>query len=697
MRSSVHNDYMPVIDSESSILTMEQHNFFSPSVEDESSPPFFSGPMYPGSEEQRQHSPSLPSTSGDLSLNSHHIGVFDQSAFNSFVQQHLFSLSDPMHSTIMLRRNAQSARCSSTSPGGLQNLYPRRVRMLIDTLRLDDQRKIIVFDLIMAAAPFFQSQPESTPPAPDESDPNADALRDTFGSLTFSPNSSTAAITEEEFLAGNNSENSTRNLLFDANAAETLGSHPIAPHSNSPPLLLSTAMVEEQLNLNAEPPAYYSFVESINTIIEDNIQLESVTEEDWALEGWRVAGLDWLMANFDEDLSDEGDSSEILAIKEEEEAEQDNADGNIFQSDTTAKGDPNEGVVNKVKAIKKDKAKGDSAKSDLTAEGDPSEDIVVTKGEATENGEAKGHTSKSDLTVEEDSNKVSVVGETATIEAKAREDTSTADQQRWKEQGPDGWLKRKDWTLMYADEIDEECARLDAIILRAKDEKAAQKLAASRGKNVNVNDQGFWECVRSSKQKEQDLNSISIHGRDEKASASTHDQDEDASQKKKKKGSRKKKNKNRKAKKNALKGGASEDALKEEMEGMLGENANGSRSSPVHLQRLDLDEILELLTEGIKTAGLTADDGKATTSDAAKMPVTDLPEVVEETMSQKSKRKALEAEEGEVNKHGRFLLKMEMVTTLDEADKEEISSQNPGSNNPSVYSEHGKKPHPAAK
>ena len=188
----------------------------------------------------------------------------------------------------------------------------------------------------------------------------------------------------------------------------------------------------------------------------------------------------------------------------------------------------------------------DASEEDLSADED-SDDVVVTQEEASKEG----------------SSEVIVTQQEATEQVKANEDTSKSDLQRWKEQGPDGWLKRDDGTDMNGEEIDEECDRWDAMVKKARDEKEAKKAAPWLGKNIDLEDRGFWEFVRSSKQKEQMQGSISTHDQGEEASISTHDQDQKASEKKKKKGSKKNKNKNRKAKKNALKGGDPEEVSEE--------------------------------------------------------------------------------------------------------------------------------------
>ena len=481
----------------------------SPRVVDESTQPSISGHMHLRTEQQYEHGPSPLPSPGELSPDIQH-SVRYHSASNivaqqvDFKKQHRpFSLSVPMQSSIMLRRNAQaessSAAHGSTSQETLQNLNPRRVKELISTLGFDDQRSEMFYKLVIATAPFHNTESLPTPPAPEESNPQADALREALGGLTFPPQPPSATTAAEGARGGNSTDNPTRNLLFDADAAENLGSHPIEERSDSPPLLWSTAAVEESLDPDAEDPTYYTVAEFINTIIEKNIQVESVTDEDWWIEDVRVAILNRL------------------------------------------KNDISEGVP--------------------IVEGDGDE-VAATEKETTEQIKTKEHIPKSDLPTKTNSNKVVETEEEATEAVQPT--TSKTDLQRWEEQGPAGWLKREDGTDMNEEEVDEECARWDAMVREARDKKEAGKAAAMLGNNVDPKDQGFWEFMRSSKQKEQTKGSISTHGPDDKASVSTHDQDEKASQKKSKKGSRKNMNKNRKAKKNALRGANLEDVSEEE-------------------------------------------------------------------------------------------------------------------------------------
>ena len=522
MQADLQDESMPLLLAASQNSAMEEQHeghepnprvpLNSPRLKDESTQPSFSGPIHVNTEQQHEHSSSPLSNSGEMSPDFHY-SVGGHPASNIVAQQvgikqqhRPFSLSGPMQSSIMLRRNAHaesaSAARGSASQQGMQNVNPQRVKRFISTLGLDEQLSEMLCKLVIATAPFHNSEPRPTPPAPEESNSQADALRQTLGSLMFSPKSPTITTAEEGSLAGKSAENPTGTLLFDANAAETLGSRPIEPRSESPPLLWSTAAVEESLDPDAEEPTHFTVAEFVNTIIENGIQVESVTEEDWWIEEVRV------------------------------------------------------GIINHLK--------NDTSEEDPTAEGDRDEEVVIEEEqEATEQIKVKEETSKSDLMAKEDSNKAVVTEEEATEQIQARQGTSKSNLQRWKEQGPKGWLKRNDGTDLNEEEIDEECARWDAMVRKARDDKEAENAAALLGKNLDVKDKDFWDFVRSSKEKEQTKGSISTHGHDEKASVSTHDQDEKASQKKSKKGSRKNKNKNRKAKKNALKGGDPEEASQE--------------------------------------------------------------------------------------------------------------------------------------
>ncbi|CAF9904315.1 MAG: hypothetical protein ALECFALPRED_006273 [Alectoria fallacina] len=456
----------------------------SPRVDDESTQPVFPGSTHSGPEQQHEHNPSSPFTSGELSPKIQY-NVGDNFTSNTFaqqieIQQHRpFSLFDPTQSSIMLRRNAHaesaSAGRSSTSQESMKHVNPQHVRKLVNSLGFDHQLSEMFYKLVIATAPFHKNESSLTPSAPEESNPTSNALREALGNITFAPKpaippeSPKATTAEESSLAGSSAENPTGRLLFDTNAAKNLGSRPLEPRSDSPPLLWSTAAAEESLDPNAEDPTYFTVAEFINTIVEKGIQVESVTDQDWWIEEMRVAILNCL--------------------------------------------------------------EHDGCEEDLTAEED-SKEAFVTKEDASE-------------------------------EVKAVEDTSESDLQRWKGQSPDVWLKRDDGTDMNEEEIDEECARWDAMVRKARNEKEAKKLGPSLGKNLDLKDRRFWDFVRSSKQKEQTQASMSTHGQDEKAAIPTHDQNEKASQTKDKKGSRKNKNRNRKAKRNALKGANPEDVSEE--------------------------------------------------------------------------------------------------------------------------------------
>ena len=468
-----------------------------PHVEDERAQRVFSGQLRSDTEHEHEHSPSSLSVPGEPSPVIQH-SVGDHLTSNTFaqqakIQQHRpFVLSHPTQSTIMLRRNphaeSASAGRSSTARGSLHDVNPKRVKQLISTLGFNDQLSDMLYKLVLATAPFHDTDQLATPPAPKNSNPNADALREALDTLMFAPKlaspigSPTATAADNGSLVGNGSENPTANLLFDSNAAENLGSRPLGARSDSPPLLWSTAAAEDSLDPNAEDPTYFTVAEFINTIVENGIQVESVTDEDWLIEEMRVA----ILTRLKRDISEE---------------------------DPTNETDSNE--------------------------------VVVTTDEATREVEAE---------------------ETKAEQVKAKEDTFESDLQRWKKQGPGGWLKRDDGAVMNEEEIDEECARWDAMVRKARNEEEAEKAAPWLSKNIDLKGKGFWGYVRSSKQKEQTQDSISTHGQGEKSSVLTHDQDEKASQKKNKKGSRKNKNKNRKAKKNALKAVDPEDMSEEARE-----------------------------------------------------------------------------------------------------------------------------------
>ena len=431
----------PPLPSASQTSNMEQQqpegreptpHFKSPRVEHETQPPS-SDLMHVGTDQQRELLPSLPPSSEEPSP-SHQHSAEGHSASDIVAQQverqqqrhQPFSLSVPAQSGIMLRRKARaestSAARSSTPQRSLQNVTPERVRHIISTLGHDDDLSNTLFELVMATAPFYN--PESYPApssAPGERNPQAEALRQTLGGLTFSPQSSTATATENGPAAGNTHGNPTGNLLFDANAAETLGSRPIEPRSDSPPLLWSTAAVEEPLDPDAEDPTYYTVAEFVNTIIENKIQVKSVTEEDWQIEAVRVGILNHLMNNAPE--------------------EDPVAEGGLHQA-------------------------------------------VGTEDQATEQIKSKEHISKPDVTVKGESSKVVPTGEKAPEHAQAKEDTSESDLRRWEAQGPSGWLKREDETDMNEEEIDNECARWDAMVRKAREEKEAGTTSEGDGSRV---------------------------------------------------------------------------------------------------------------------------------------------------------------------------------------------------------------------
>ena len=423
------DESMPLLLSASRNSNMEQQHderkskshFNSPRVEHETQPSS-SDLMHLGPEQQHELLPSLRASSGEPSP-SHQHSAEDHSASDVVAQQakrekqhpQTFSLSVPTQSSIMLRRNARAGSASgtrsSTSQRGLQNVTPERVRRLVRSLGHDDDLEETLFKLVMATAPFHNPESYPAPSAPGESNPQAEALRQTLGGLMFSPQSPAPTNTEKGPPAGNTNDNPTGNLLFDANAAEALGSRPIEPRSDSPPLLWSTAAVEEPLDPDAEDPRYYTVAEFLNTIIENKIQVESVTEEDWQIEAVRVGILNHLMNNTPE-------------------------------GDPVAEGGLHEAVGAEEQAIEQIKTKEDSSKGDPTVKGDSSK-VVPTEAKAPEQTQAK-------------------------------EDTSESDLRRWKAQGPSGWLKREDKTDMNEEEIDDECARWDAMVRKARKEKEAE-------------------------------------------------------------------------------------------------------------------------------------------------------------------------------------------------------------------------------
>ena len=430
---------MPFLPSASKNSTTEQQHderepnshSNSPRVEHEAQPSS-SDLMHVGTEQQHKLLPSSTPSSGEPSP-SHQHSVENHSASDLVAQQvergqqhhQPFSLSVPMRSSIMRRRNARaesaSAGRSSTSQRGLQNVTPERVRRIISTLGHDDDLSETLFKLVMATAPFYNPESYPAPSTPGESNPQAEALRQTLGGLMFSPQSRAATTTESGPPAGNTNDNPTGNLLFDANAAENLGSRPIEPRSDSPPLLWSTAAVEESLDPDAEEPTHYTVAEFVNTIIKNKIQVESVTEEDWQIEAVRVGILNHLMNNPpEEDPVAEGGLHEAVGAEDQE----------------------NEQINNQK----------DTSKPVITVKGDSSK-VVPTKAKAPE-------------------------------QAQTKEDTSESDLRRWEAQGPSGWLKREDETEMDEEEIDDECARWDAMVRKAREEKEAETTGACDGSST---------------------------------------------------------------------------------------------------------------------------------------------------------------------------------------------------------------------
>ena len=426
--------------------------FDPPRVEDESEHRLFSGQMHSDTEHQLEHSPSSLSTSGELSPVVQH-SVGDHSTSNTFAQQvniqqqRPFSLSDPMQSSIMLRRNphaeSASAGRSSTSKKTLQNVNPKRVRQLINTLGFDDQRSEMFYKLVLATAPFRNIESLSTPPAPENRDPKADdALREALDTLIFAPKpaspiaSPLATVAEEGSLVDHGSSNPTTNVLFGANAAENLGPCPPEASSESPPLLWSTAAAEDSLDPNAEDPTHFTVAEFLNTIIENGIQVESVTDEDWWIEEMRVKILDRLERDISEGVpTDEEDSDEVVMTKDEATKEV------------------------KAKETKSEEIKAEEIKATETK----AEEI---KAEEIKDEEIRAEETKADV-IEADEIKAEGV--------KAKEVTSESDMQRWKEQGPGGWLRKESGADMNEEEIDEECARWDAMVMEARSEKEAGK------------------------------------------------------------------------------------------------------------------------------------------------------------------------------------------------------------------------------
>ena len=395
-----------------------------PHVEDESARRSFSGQMHSDTEHHHKHRRSSFSTSGKIGpVIQHSVRVhFTSNTFAQQVkiqQQRPFLLSDPAKSSIMLHRNhhaeSTSAGSSSISKETLHNVNPKRVSQLISTLGFDDQMSEMFHELVLATAPFYDTDPPSTQPAPETSSPKADAVREALDTLTFEPKSASSSVSpsatapDDGSLVGDSSENPTANFLFDAKAAENLESHPLEAGSNSPPLLWSTAAAEESLDPNADDPTYFTVDGFVNTIVENKIQVDSVTDEDWMIEEMRVAILERLKDDISEDdLTDEEDSDEADVIDDE--------------------------ATEEVKA-----------------------------------GEIK-------------------VEEIKAEKVNAKEDTPESNLQRWEEQGPEGWLKKEDGTDMNEEEIDEECARWDAMVREAENEKEAGKVSGCYTPSVYSDD-----------------------------------------------------------------------------------------------------------------------------------------------------------------------------------------------------------------
>ena len=365
-------------------------------------------------------------------------------------QQRPFSLSDPAKSSIMLRRNphaeSASAGRTSTSKETLQNLNPKRVKKLIDTLGFDDQRSELFYKLVLATAPFHNIEPLSTAPAPENRNPQADALREALGTLIFAPKpaspiaSPPATVAENGSSVGDGSKNPTTNRLFDAVAAENLGSRAREASSDSPPLLWSTAAAEDSLDPNAEEPTCFTAAEFLNTIIENKIQVESVNDEDWWIEDMRVKILDQLVRDISEEVPvDEEDSGEVVMTKDE--------------------------------AIKEVKAK-------------------ESKVEESKSEEIKAKETKPNKT---NASEIEDEG------VKANQDTSGSDLQRWKGQGPGDWLRKDDGTDMDGKEIDEECARWDAMVREAENEKKRAQWGAMIREVRDENKAGKWSGFYSNR------------------------------------------------------------------------------------------------------------------------------------------------------------------------------------------------------
>lgn len=160
---------------------------------------------------------------------------------------------------------------------------------------------------------------ESTPHFP----PLFSALFHESSTLTFEPQSASSSISpsatapDDGSLVGSSSEDPTASLLFGTEAAENLESRPLEARFESPPLLWSTVAAEKSLDANAEDPTYFTFAGFVNTIIENKIQVGSITDENWLIEEMRVAILERLKnAITEDDLTDEDDSDEVNVTQE---------------------------------------------------------------------------------------------------------------------------------------------------------------------------------------------------------------------------------------------------------------------------------------------------------------------------------------------------------------------------------------------
>ena len=109
-----------------------------------------------------------------------------------------------------------------------------------------------------------------------------------------------------------------------------------------------------------------------------------------------------------------------------------------------------------------------------------------------------------------------------------------------------------------------------------------------------------------------------------------------------------------------------------------------SGSSPMHFRSLDLGEEFDLLLEHIKTMGLATGDGKVSTSDAAKMPRTNVLEGAVESMSQKRRRRAGKTAKNEAKVNGYRRAFLKLATNPGVEDKEDDFSKNTQFYTPSV-------------